>query len=57
LITFFIGDFSNAHKNDTLDGESLQNVPSLHFKPDPSMDMMMNAMFFAHRLSTTCDPN
>jgi hypothetical protein len=57
LITFFIGDFSNAHKNDTLDGESLQNVPSLHFEPDPSMDMMMNAMFFAHRLSTTCDPN
>ena len=34
-------------KNDTLNGECLQNVPSLRFEPDP-VDLC--AMFFAHRL-------
>ena len=36
-----------ASKNDTLNGECLQNVPSLRFEPDP-VDLC--PMFFAHRV-------
>ena len=36
-----------ASKNDTLNGECLQNVLSLRFEPDP---MDLSTMFFAHCL-------
>jgi hypothetical protein len=43
-----------AHKNDTLNGECLNNVPSLRFKPDP---MDVNAMFFLTIDSTMIQTN